>query len=500
MAKSIGKDEESKEESEEQEQSTGQAILALAIPALAGLAIDPLMTIADTVFIGRTAVSADALAGVASSAALLSFSFYIFNFLCTATTPLVASRRASGDEGGAVAVSGQAISLSLALGVILCSCLIALSQPLLEVMGTGSTGAEANDYATAFLTVRSLAAPAVLGISASTGVLRGYLDTKTPLIILLLANIVNLALDVVLITGAGMGPTGAAIATTTAEWIAVIAFLAVLGGILPSADGELGSNQLLKNKEESFSSSGQPLIVTPSLSIPPWKEVQPLIVASSSVFLRSIVLQIGLSGGAAMAARNDAASATASAAAHQIALQLWLLCSFVCDALAAASQALVADSLGRKDVITTRSVSNTIFAYSLGLGGILSMALFIGTNSGFLLDLFTKDQDIQSALGPLLAVIILAQPLNSFVFAADGVLQGASEFPYQAKTMALSVWVAVSSFIAFEYLGFGEQDTLVHVWYALVVLQLMRGFTSVLKLVESDGPIDLLAQKKNVAV
>jgi len=89
-------------------QTTGQAILSLAVPALAGLAIDPLMTIADTAFIGRTAVSADALGGVASSAALLSFSFYIFNFLCTATTPLVASRRASGDEEGALAVGGQA--------------------------------------------------------------------------------------------------------------------------------------------------------------------------------------------------------------------------------------------------------------------------------------------------------------------------------------------------------------------------------------------------------
>eukprot|EP00957_Ditylum_brightwellii_P073781 5606814-Ditylum_brightwellii.AAC.1 len=35
-----------------------------------------------------------------------------------------------------------------------------------------------------------------------------------------------------------------------------------------------------------------------------------------------------------------AALASASLAAHQIALQLWILCSFVCDALAAASQAL----------------------------------------------------------------------------------------------------------------------------------------------------------------
>jgi hypothetical protein len=37
-----------------------------------------------------------------------------------------------------------------------------LKQPLLEVMGTGVSGAEANGYAINFLTVRALAAPAVL--------------------------------------------------------------------------------------------------------------------------------------------------------------------------------------------------------------------------------------------------------------------------------------------------------------------------------------------------
>ena len=70
--------------------STGQSILELAIPTAGALLIDPLMTLADTAFVGRFSDSgADQLAGMGSSAALLTFSFYLFNFLCTATTPLV---------------------------------------------------------------------------------------------------------------------------------------------------------------------------------------------------------------------------------------------------------------------------------------------------------------------------------------------------------------------------------------------------------------------------
>ena len=478
----------------------GEQIVSLAVPALAGLAIDPLMTLADTAFVGRTASGATALAGIGSSAAILTFSFYIFNFLCTATTPLIASRRAAGEEADALAVGGQSLSLSLALGSTVSVGLILLSQPLLSVMGTGQTGPEANAYATSFLVLRALAAPAVLASSASTGILRGYLDTKTPLYILAGANLVNFGLDVILIAGADMGPTGAAIATTTAEWLAALAFLGVLGGRLPSADGELGSNQ-----EKSMVSGGGErrgaMTVVPTLSVPPWEDVKPLVVASSSVFLRTVVLQIALSGAAAMAARNTGVEASASVAAHQIALQLWLLCSFVCDALAAASQALVADALGRENAEDAREISSTIFVFSLGLGGVLSGALALGLATGFLLDFFTTDEATKTALRELLGIIIFAQPLNSFVFAADGVLQGASEFTYQAKSMAVSVFVAISSFAGLEYLAHCSEidgqlsDTLVHVWEALIVLQFMRALTSLVKLVQPEGPIDLLGKR-----
>jgi putative MATE family efflux protein len=347
-------------------------------------------------------------------------------------------------------------------------------------MGTGITGAEANRYALDFLTIRAFAAPAVLCISASTGVLRGYLDTTTPIYVLVFANIINLLLDVVLIAGLEMGPMGAAIATTTAEWLSAILFLGILAGKLPSANGQLGSNPP-KGKRT--------LSVVPSLSIPEWNEIKPLVVASSSVFLRTAVLQITLSSAAAMAARSEGGAA--SVAAHQIAIQLWMLCSFVADALAAASQGLVADGIGRDDHEAVRDVSLTVFAYSLILGLVLSLGLWIGDSTTFLLDFFTNDEATQAILSKILALIILAQPLNSIVFAADGVLQGASEFAYQANAMALSGATAWISFIALQEV-YGTTETLLHVWIALIVLQFMRGITSFVKIVEKDGPIDLL--------
>ena len=173
-------------------------------------------TLADTAFVGRTAEDAAALAGMGSAAALLTFSFYLFNFLCTVTTPLVSQKRASGDEFGAIQIGGQALSLALLLGIVLAGVLVVLSGPLLGIMGTGQTGEASRRFAASFFFVRALAAPAVFVVSASTGILRGYLDTRTTFVILLGANLVNLSLDVLLVWWLRMGPFGAAIATTTA--------------------------------------------------------------------------------------------------------------------------------------------------------------------------------------------------------------------------------------------------------------------------------------------
>ena len=483
--------------------STSKQILGLAVPALISLAIDPLMTIADTAFVGRYSAPNDPypLAGLGSAAALLVFSFYVFNFLATATAPLVAKKRAAGDEKGARLVGGQALSLAFVFGACLSSALLTYQQPLLSAMGTSVTGPQADSYAGQFLTVRALAAPAVLLCSASSGVMRGYLDTKTPTLILLGSNAVNLLLDVILVANLGMGPQGAGIATTVAEWIAALCFLGVLSGKLPSA-ARMNDSDILDDDQE-----GAVMNVTPVLEFPEWSSVKPLVVASSSVFLRTIVLQVALSSAAAMAARSTsdgmdaAAGASSSVAAHQVALQLWILSSFLCDALATASQALVADGRGRGDAAAVRGVSRTVFGWGAALGAALSLCLWVGTASGFLVDFFTSDKGTRAELGKLLTLVTLAQPLNAFVFAADGVLQGAEEFAYQARAMAVSVLSASAMFAALEYTTFGREivlggdvDTLVNVWYGLITLQTIRAITSLVKLVETPGPIDLLGR------
>ena len=168
-----------------------------------------------------------------------------------------------------------------------------------------------------------------------------------------------------------------------------------------------------------------------------------------------------------------------------------------CETLAAASQGLVADALGRNSKADARDIAKTVFAYSLGLGLTLGSALYIGTASKFLLDFFTQDTSTQQELARILPLIIFSQPLNSYVFATDGVVEGASEFTFQAQSMALSVGVTSIVFFTLQAMGYSDGDTLVQVWTALIVLQLMRGVTASWKIAQKDGPIEILSSATN---
>ena len=84
--------------------------------------------------------------------------------------------------------------------------------------------------------------------------------------------------------------------------------------------------------------------------------------------------------------------------------------------------------------------------YGASLGLMLTGLLAGATGMGLIPGIVTRDPSTITAFAPLLSIITFTQPLNATVFAADGVLQGAKDFWYQAKAMLLSVGVATASF------------------------------------------------------
>ncbi len=412
-------------------------ILRLAVPALGALAADPLVSMVDTVFVGRLGVVPLAALGVNTS--IFAMSFIVFNFLAYGTTPMVARAVGRGDRTGAGNVVLQALLLAVVVGGVATLMLEALAGPIVALMGAGP---DLREPALSYLRIRALAGPAVLLVTAGHGAFRGYQDMRTPLLVTLALNVVNLVLDPLFIFGFGWGLRGAALATLIAQWTGALWFVHLL---LRSRRRELGI---------------QP-------RVPRLAEIRPFLRGGGELALRTLALVGTMTLATAVATRVG----TVQVAAHQVATQIWLLLAMIVDSLAVAAQALVAGYRGSGNIAMARRASNRLLVWGLASGFALGGLFYL--LAPVLTRLFTNDPGVLAALAGIYPFVVAMQPLNAIVFVWDGVFMGAERFRFLAVQMAVSALCAAAILLLVLPMGWG----LTGVWWGIVALMLVRGVT-----------------------
>src|SRR3954470_12578999 len=187
-------------------------ILRIALPALGALAAEPLYVLVDTAIVGH--LGTPQLAALALAGTLLTGAFTIFNFLTYGTTAQVARFSGAGEEAAAGRIAAQALWLSAGIGVLLLLAALALAEPAVSVMGgSGRMG----DYAVTYLRIGAVGLPFALIALAGQGYLRGVSDLRTPLIVVLAANGVNVILELWFVYGLDWGIAGSAWGTVIAQ-------------------------------------------------------------------------------------------------------------------------------------------------------------------------------------------------------------------------------------------------------------------------------------------
>ncbi|MCL7938465.1 MAG: MATE family efflux transporter [marine benthic group bacterium] len=412
-------------------------ILGLALPALGALAADPLVSIVDTIFVGRLGVVPLAALGI--NASIFSMAFVLFNFLAYGTTPLVARAVGRDDRDAAGRVVVQAFVVAILAGVIAVLALQALAGPIVSAMGAEG---ELRASTLSYLRIRAFAGPAVLLVTAGHGAFRGYHDTRTPLLVTLGLNLVNLVLDPLFIFGFGWGLEGAAFATLIAQWVGALWFVDLL---LRRRSGALG--------------------IEPHL--PAVRDLLPFLRVGGELVVRTFALIGTLTLATAVATRVG----TVAVAAHQVGSQLWLLLALVVDSLAVAAQAMVARYRGTGASGASRAASDRLLLWGLGTG--LVLALLFTLLAPFLPRLFTNEPQVLDAVGEIFPFIILMQPLNALVFVWDGIYLGLEEFRFVAGQMLLSGAAASVVLLLVIPLDWGLQG----VWWGIVTLMLVRAIS-----------------------
>ena len=412
-------------------------IIRIGLPALGALAADPLVSLVDTAFIGR--LGAEALASVAIAGALFGAIFAVFNFLEYAVTPLVAQSIGAGDRADAGRFTVAALVIAGLAGIVAAAGLFAFREPLLELFGASD---EVLAGAVTYVGIRALGIPALLLILVGHGAFRGYQDTRTPLVVTLGLNVVNLVLDPLLIFGAGWGIAGAAWATVTAQWFGAAWFMVLFFWTRRASLG-IAFGRPRRHALGSLVDAGKPMVV------------------------RNASLLASLTAATMVAARVG----TVAVAAHQIAIQLWIFMALVIDALAIAAQAIVGKETGAGDAVAARAVANRLLALGVIFG--VGLAVAMGVVSPWLASWFTSDAAVVAAFASILPILALMQPINGLVFVWDGIAIGAAAFGFLAgSTLAASV-ATIGMLLAVIPLGWGLSG----VWAAVIVLMAVRAVT-----------------------
>jgi len=405
-------------------------IFSLALPALGALAAEPLYLLADTAMVGH--LGTPELAALAIAGTLLTGSFTLFNFLTYGTTAQVARLIGAGEEARAGSIAAQALWLSTGIGVAIAVLIAALAAPLVALVGaTGRTEELAVDY----LRIAAAGLPFAMIALAGQGFLRGISDLRTPLVILVAANLFNIVLGLVLIYGLDIGFLGSAIATVVAQAGMGAAFVVYL----------------LRPKAESR---------RPSIAA-----MRPLMRIGGEIFVRTASLYASFLVASAVLARvgDD------SLGAHQIAFQLFVFIALVLDSVAIAGQVMVGRMLGAGDAAGARAASRRMIEMAVLAGAVFGLVLF--ALGGVLPHAFTGDSDVIDRADEIWPLFCLMQPFNGAVFALDGILIGAGDTRFLMWAMLAASLGAFGpiALLSLE-LGWG----IVGVWWGLLALIAVR--------------------------
>jgi putative MATE family efflux protein len=201
----------------------GRLLVALSLPGIASTISTTLYNIVDTLWVAR-------LGHEAIAALTIVFPYQILFYAVGGGTgigisALVSRRFGEKDVNAANRVAGQVFFLSALWGLFFILIALFFADPILRIIGATP---DIIEYSRQYFTITSYGAPLMIFALLISSLLRGSGDAVKPMVIMIIATLINVVLDPFMIMGIGpfpeMGVRGAAWATVIAQ-----AFAALLG-------------------------------------------------------------------------------------------------------------------------------------------------------------------------------------------------------------------------------------------------------------------------------
>lgn len=377
-----------------------RSILAMSVPALGAIAAEPIYNVVDTAIVGGLGRSAlDALAVSATTVTVLG---WLLGFLTTATTSSISAARGAGKTSVVRRSAGAAYAVALAVGIP-AAAFLAIAAPWIA---TALGGGHAHEAAVAYMRWASLGVPWLFVSFAGTGHATGLSDIRTPLVIAVGANALNVALELVLVYPAGLGLDGSAIGTAVAQALAASAYAWYSWRRAAPGDRPVRPGRT---------------------------EIRYLLRVGLELTIRTLALAAAPIGLTAAAARLG----PAQLAGNQIAIQTWMLLSLLLDSLALPGQVFVSRALGADDRAGARRIGRRVLWLAAFAG--LAVAAVNLAAAWVVPALLAPDPTVRHWAWLALLIGALIEPLAAGAFALDGLILGLGDYRSLRQAMVIAL-------------------------------------------------------------
>ena len=421
-------------------------ILSLAIPSIVTNITVPLLGLVDVAIVGHMG-DASYIGAIAVGTMMMNVICWLFGFLRMGTSGMTSQAYGRGDSKEAATILFQAIALGAAIGI-----LFVLFQPLLLrlFLFFMRPSDEIRAFASVYFHVCVFGLPAALVMYGLTGWFIGMQDTRTPMMVSIFQNIVNIMTSLLLVYVFGMKVEGVALGTLTAQYSGLLLALYILRRKYASHYQLLFSQFTLKPGDYSSFSYKHTL--------------NRFFRVNRDIFLRTLFLVAVNAAFTSVGSRQG----DVILAVNTLLFQFFTLYSYIMDGFAYAGEAICGKYYGAGNAPSFHACIRRLFAWGVIMTVVYTAAYYFGAND--ILHVLSNEQTVIEASEPYLLWVALIPIAGMGAFIWDGVFIGITD----SRGMLLSCFVAAIVFAIILSLFFTTMGNHA-LWLALLSYLLARG-------------------------
>ena len=414
---------------------TDRQILQIAVPSIVSNITVPLLGMIDVAIVGHMG-SAVYIGAVAVGSMIFNLVYWLFGFLRMGTSGMTAQALGRRDltEIARILVRSAMVAEGIA------TVLIVLQVPLLWLMfWLIEPTVDVAPLAATYFRIVIWGAPASLALFSLTGWFIGMQNTRIPMAVSILQNVVNIVASLTLVYGVGMKIEGVAIGTVIAQYAGL---LMAVGMLLR------GYSRIFRNRHNIWNLKG----------------IRAFFSVNRDIFLRTVCLVAVNLYFTSAGARQGAVVLSV----NTVMLQLFLFFSYFMDGFAYAGEALGGRFFGACNDSAFHETVRRLFGWALIVTTAFTLLYIVASMD--IVRLLTDEPQVRDVARDYIWWIWLVPAAGAAAFIWDGIFVGITA----TRGMLVSTIVATLSFGAVYLLtrdSWGNDG----LWLAQVVYLAMRG-------------------------